>query len=109
MGGTPAAIGEARSRNPIDGDGHRRVPWPTPHRSPGAPSVAASASWREPAARDWPLQNDAMWGGGGGERQPQPPPPCPRRGREGAKRRETERGGRENFPEDGHYIYIGYL
>ena len=73
VGGTPAATGEARSRGAMDGDGHRRVPWPTPHRSPGAPSVAASASQREPAARDRPAQNDAMGGGGGVERRPQPP------------------------------------
>jgi len=58
--------GEARSRGAMDGDGHRWVPWPTPHRSPGAPSVAASASRCEPAA---------MGGGGGGERRPQPPRP----------------------------------
>jgi len=46
VGGTPTATGEARSRGAMDGDGHRRVPWPTPHRSPGAPSVVASSSRR---------------------------------------------------------------
>ena len=38
-----------------------------------------------------------------------PPPPCPHRGREGVKRRETEIGGGENFPEGGRYIYSGHL
>jgi len=36
-----------------------------------------------------------------------PPPPCPRQGREGAKRRETERERRKVREFCGRYIYSG--